>query len=132
MRKIAILLAAMGLMLAITAGTALAVTKIGTNGPNRLVGTAQNDTLRGLGGNDVLIGKGDNDRLFGGAGRDRLIGGADSDLLVGGPGNDFINARDPGRPEGDRINCGEGFDTVLVDPSTEDIVSNNCERVRVG
>jgi hypothetical protein len=44
--KIAILLAVVGLMLVLFAGTALAVVKIGNAGPNRLVGTAENDTLR--------------------------------------------------------------------------------------
>ena len=114
MKKIMMLAAMMGLMLMVFAGTALAINLTGDNGPDRLVGTAENDTLRGLGGGDTLVGRGDSDRLF------------------GGDGNDFINATDPGRPEGDRVNCGSGFDRVLVDPSTEDIVMGNCERVRVG
>ena len=108
------LAAVMALMLTLFAGTALAINLTGDNGPDRLVGTAENDTLRGLGGRDVLIGRGDSDRLFGGS------------------GNDLINAVDPGRPEGDLVNCGAGFDRALVDPSTEDRVMNNCERVRVG
>jgi Ca2+-binding RTX toxin-like protein len=112
-RRAIILLAMVGLMLTLFAGTALAIVRVGDNGPNRLVGTAENDTLRGLGGKDTLVGRGDSDRLF------------------GGRGNDFINARDP-RPEGDRVDCGRGFDRVVVDPSTEDIVTGNCERVRVG
>jgi Ca2+-binding RTX toxin-like protein len=114
MRQVAVLLTIMGLMVALFAATALAATKVGTSGPDRLVGTAENDTLRGLGGGDTPIGKGDSDRLFGGA------------------GNDFIDARDPGRPEGDRVDCGAGFDRVVVDPSTEDIVASDRERVRVG
>lgn len=113
MRRIVILCMVAALMLALGAGVALAVTKTGTNGPDRLVGTAENDTLRGLGGNDVLIGRADSDRLFGGAGNDR------------------INATDPGRPEGDLVNCGPGRDVALIDPSTEDVVSRNCEVVRV-
>lgn len=114
MKKIAMLVAVTGLMLTIFGGTALALNLTGDNGPDRLVGTAENDTLRGRGGGDTLIGRGDSDRLF------------------GGDGNDFINAVDPGRGETDRVNCGAGFDRVLVDPSTEDIVMGNCERVRVG
>ena len=46
MKKMAILFAVVVLF----AGTALAVVRVGNNGPNRLVGTAENDTLRGRGG----------------------------------------------------------------------------------
>lgn len=114
MKKLAMLVAVTGLMLTIFGGTALALNLTGDGGPDRLVGTAENDTLRGLGGKDTLIGRGD------------------SDLLFGGDGNDFINAVDPGRGETDRVNCGAGFDRVLIDPGTEDIVMGNCERVVVG
>ena len=94
-------------------GAALALDLTGDDGPDRLVGTAENDALRGLGGKVTLIGRGDSDRPIGG-------------------GNDFINAVDPGGPEDDLVNCGPGFDRVLVDPSTEDRVMGNCERVAVG
>ena len=113
MRKLLVMLAMAAMMTALGAGTALAVTLVGDNGPDRLVGTAQNDTLRGRGGADTLVGRGDSDRLFGGS------------------GNDFINAVDP-RPEDDLVDCGPGRDRVLVDPSTEDRVRANCERVSVG
>ena len=113
-RRLAILVAVMGLLVLAFAGTALAVVKIGDAGPNRLVGTAENDTLKGLGGADTLIGKGD------------------SDLLVGGRGNDQINARERGRAEGDRVDCGRGRDTVLTDNTTEDIISGNCEVIKRG
>lgn len=114
MRKTVLLMAIAALLVVVSASAAFAVVRIGTNGPDRLVGTAENDTLSGRGGNDVLIGRGDSDRLF------------------GGPGRDLIDARDPGRPEGDLVNCGPGFDRAIVDPSTEDRVARNCERVRVG
>src|SRR5215212_1357045 len=108
-RKVAILLAVMGLMVMAFAGVALAATKTGDAGPNRLVGTAENDTLRGLGGADELIGRGDSDRLYGGGGRDQ------------------INARERGEAEGDQVDCGRDRDTVLTDNTTEDIIANNCE-----
>lgn len=114
MRKVAILLAVMGLMVMAFAGVALAVTKVGDAGPNRLVGTAENDTLRGLGGADELVGRGDSDRLFGGSGRD------------------LINARERGKAEDDRVDCGAGRDTVLTDNTTEDTILANCEVVRRG
>ncbi len=114
MRRLAMLLTVMGIMLAMAAGAALAINLVGDSGRDVLRGTAENDVLRGRGGNDHLIGRGDSDRLFGNA------------------GNDVINARDPGRPESDRVNCGPGRDRALIDPSTEDVVARNCETVRVG
>jgi len=46
-RRMAVLVAVVGLMAVAFAGTALAVVKVGDSGPNRLVGTAENDTLKG-------------------------------------------------------------------------------------
>lgn len=110
MRKIAILLSVMGLMLSALAGTALAQNLVGNGGNNKLLGTAENDVLRGLGGNDYLNGRGDSDRLYGGA------------------GNDVIQARDG---EGDFIDCGSGKkDTVVADADNEDRISKNCEIVK--
>jgi Ca2+-binding RTX toxin-like protein len=114
MRKVAILLAVMGLMVMAYAGVALAVTKTGDAGPNRLVGTAENDTLRGRGGADTIIGKGDSDRLY------------------GGRGGDHITARERGRAEDDLVDCGRGRDTVLTDNTTEDRVLANCEVIKRG
>ena len=113
-RRIAVLIAVMGLLVMVFAGMAFAVTKIGDAGPNRLVGTAENDTLKGRAGADTLIGKGD------------------SDVLIGGGGNDQINARERGRAEDDRVDCGRGRDTVLTDNTTEDSIAKDCEVVRRG
>ena len=110
-RRMAVSIAVMSLMVVAFAGMAFAA-KTGDAGPNRLVGTAENDTLKGLGGADTLVGRGD------------------SDVLVGGKGNDQINARERGRAEEDRVDCGRGRDTVLTDNTTEDTIANNCEVVR--
>ena len=75
MRRTIVLLATMALTMLVASGVALAVTKIGTNGP---------DTLRGTNGDDILFGKGANDRLFSLAGRDNLLGGPGKDLVFGG------------------------------------------------
>ena len=102
------------LIVMVFAGTALAVTRIGDSGRDRLVGTAENDRLDGRGGPDVIVGRGD------------------SDVLIGGAGNDLINGREAGEQDGDRINCGPGRDTVLTDDSTEDVIAANCEVIRRG
>ncbi len=75
MRRTILLLAAMALTLLVASGVALAVTKIGTNGP---------DTLRGTNGDDNLLGKGANDVLYALGGRDNLLGAEGKDWLFGG------------------------------------------------
>jgi Ca2+-binding RTX toxin-like protein len=113
-RRMAILVAVVGLIVMAFAGTALAVVNVGNAGPNRLVGTAENDTLKGRSGADTIIGKGDSDRLY------------------GGRGADHIKARERGRAEDDLVDCGPGRDTVLTDNTTEDRIMSNCEVVRRG
>ena len=66
MRRGFLLLTTMALALVLASGVALAVTKIGTDGP---------DTLRGTNGADNLLGNGGNDDLFGLGGRDNQLGG---------------------------------------------------------
>jgi Ca2+-binding RTX toxin-like protein len=66
MRRLVLLLTAMALTLVLASGVALAVNKVGTNGP---------DTLRGTNGADNLLGRGGNDVLLALAGRDNVLGG---------------------------------------------------------
>ena len=113
-KRMAVLIAVMGLMVMVFAGAAFAVTRVGDAGPNRLVGTAENDVLKGRAGADTLVGRGD------------------SDLLVGGRGNDQINPRESGRDEDDRVDCGPGRDTVLTDNTTEDSIAGDCEVIKRG
>src|SRR3712207_2016658 len=72
MRRVILLLTVMTATLVVASGVALAVNKVGTNGP---------DTLRGTNGDDNLLGKGGNDTLFGLGGRDNLRGGSGKDLV---------------------------------------------------
>jgi hypothetical protein len=68
-----------------------AATRVGTSGPDRIVGTRRADVIVTLAGNDRVRGRGGNDRICGGKGRDRLAGGAGNDLLNGGPGRDICS-----------------------------------------
>ena len=78
----------------------------GSDGADKVVGSAAGNLLDGLGGNDVLEGR----------------GGFDG--YAAGPGNDVIRARD-GLSE--LVDCGEGSDVAVVDDV--DIVSE-CESVQ--
>ena len=99
MRRTIVLLATMALTLLVASGVALAVTKIGTDGPDTLRGTPKDDNLLGqrqlttilyaLAGNDNLLGGAGKDVVFGGNERLELSGG--HKFLVGGSGNDFVN-----------------------------------------
>ena len=79
MRRTILIVVAMALILLVVSGVALAVNKIGTDGPDTLRGTSKGDNLLGQDGNDILFaGEGGRDNLVGGAGKDSLIGGADA------------------------------------------------------
>jgi Ca2+-binding RTX toxin-like protein len=66
-------------------------------------------------------------RLVGGRGNDHIDGGLGADTLIGGAGDDVISARDG---VADRITCGDGADTAIVDAL--DQVGDSCETVQVG
>ena len=74
-RRVVLLLTVMAAMLVVASGVALAVNRIGTNGP---------DTLRGTNGAVNLLGRGGNDDLLGLRGRDNLLGGEGKDWVLGG------------------------------------------------
>ena len=131
MRRTIVLLATMALTLLVASGVALAVTKIGTDGP---------DTLRGTNGDDNLIGKGGNDDLYALNGRDTLVGGPGKDvvadaprgvwrrgdkILLGGPGNDIVF----GARGSDKVVGEEGNDLLADGPPRDvalDIVSGGA------
>ena len=149
MRRLVLLLTAMALALVVASGVALAVTKVGTNGPDTLRGTNKGDNLLGKGGNDKLFGLAGRDNLLGGSGKDLVFGGNERRLsggdknLVGGSGNDEIlgglgadnilgeegNDLVADGPDGDfatdTLSAGDGNDVVEVftDPASKDLVS---------
>ncbi len=116
MRRVALVLTAMALALLLASGVALAVNKIGTDGPDTLWGTNGDDNLIGKGGDDVLHSLNGRDTLLGGSGKDCLLCLArfprffagDKNLL-GGTGNDFIWA---GKGSDDVVGA-EGNDLLI-------------------
>jgi Ca2+-binding RTX toxin-like protein len=123
MRRAIVMMTVMAATLVVASGIALAVTKIGTNGPDILMGTNGDDTLIGKGGNDNLFAKDGNDTLLGGPGRDNVLGGYDigpgpfggEKHLLGGPGNDRVN----GGSGSDNIVGEAGNDYLIGSPNRE-------------
>ena len=149
MRKITTIAAVMVLMVTLSAGSALAVTKHGTNRGEALYGTNYADTIYayggadlvyGYGGKDVLyggnepgwgdeirggtaddrvLGQKGDDALYGGGGSDRVDGQRGNDTVVGGSGNDTLD----GGPGADEINAQDGQkDTIVIRSGEYDLV----------
>ena len=107
MRRLVLALAVMAVTLVAAGGIALAVNKIGTNGP---------DTLRGTNGDDNLLGRGGNDKLFSLNGRDKLLGG---------PGNDWLDTHPMGFRRGDKnLQGGPGNDIVFGDKGSDNVLGD--------
>jgi hypothetical protein len=150
MRRILVLSMAMAVTLVVAGGVALAVNKIGTNGPDTLIGTNNADNLLGRGGNDILFSLNGRDNLLGGPGKDivlgenerfnssrgdkNLQGGLGNDIVVGGRGSDNVlgNAGNDFLVDGptrefslDILSGGDGNDVFLVEnaPAAKDIVT---------
>jgi Ca2+-binding RTX toxin-like protein len=118
-----ILVAGLALFVLLAAPAVAAVIG-GTDGPDRVVGGPQRDVLRGLGGSDTLIGRGKGDTLRAADGGDTLRPGPGEDILQGGKGSDVLKARDG---ELDRLFCGAGADTAIVDELEDGVY--DCEEV---
>jgi Ca2+-binding RTX toxin-like protein len=122
MRRTLLSLTTMLVALLLASGVALAVTKVGTNGPDTLRGTNGDDNLLGRGGNDKLFSLNGRDNLLGGPGKDYVVSGnerrsgfGDKNLL-GGPGNDIVL----GAWGSDKVVGGEGND-LLADGRPRDV-----------
>jgi Ca2+-binding RTX toxin-like protein len=150
MRRTALLLASMTLVLIVAGGVALAASFIscpggglecsgtplddrikGTDSGERILGFGGNDTIDGKGGIDTVVGDTDldtsvvgNDNLDGGEGSDHIFGFGGSDTLVGGPGEDYIDAvGQETSGSQDTISAGSGIDEVQAGDGFKDIIS---------
>ncbi len=148
MRRTVLLVAVMAACLVMASGVALAVDRVGTNGPDTLRGTDGDDNLSGLRGDDTLLGKVGSDNLSGGPGKDVLFGGDErspgagdknldggggndvvlagrgSDNASGGDGNDLLIDGNLGESSRDNFSGGSGKDVIVVDnvPAIGDVV----------
>jgi Ca2+-binding RTX toxin-like protein len=124
MRRTIVVLATVALTLLVASGVALAVTRIGTDGPDTLRGTKGDDNLIGQGGNDTLLSLAGDDTLLGGTGKDIVNGGSlaqpfgGNKNLVGGEGNDAVQgglgSDNSVAQEGNDLMLGGEFDTPPV------------------
>jgi hypothetical protein len=128
-RRVILMVVAMFAVLAVAGGVALAATIDGTKGDDRLIGTLKADQIDGKGGQDLIRGRLGADTLNSGAGDDTVYAGPRDESAVdevsAGKGDDWIRVLN--RPAAkDVVDCGSGFDRVVVD--SKDIVSG-CNRV---
>ena len=112
-KRITILLTTVGLLLAFTAGVALARAVTCTGGPCE--GTYREDTITGSTQNDTIIAKRGGDTVISNQ------GGADT--VQGGRGNDYINDNDAAGD--DFVDCGMGRDDT-IDKNSGD-TDERCE-----
>jgi serralysin len=125
----------------------------GGDDDDTLDGGPKDDTLSGGDGDDSLDGGADDDVLTDSTGTNQLRGGGGDDvldagnpakldhpdaahaslaqtdttsLLSGGAGDDYINALNGTK---DRVRCGPGNDTAVVDFGLDDVDADSCEWV---
>ena len=115
MKRAAIFLTLIGLMVVVFGGVALAAVIKGNDRANYLVGTSRDDAIYGYGGAD---------RIHARAGDDALRLGGGKDKGHGERGDDFINSVDGTE---DFVSCGPGSDRARANPG--DNVAEGCERV---
>lgn len=118
-----LLAAAMGAMLVLVSGVALAAFRYGSDGGETLYGTLKADTVYGYGGGDRIYGFEGNDLLRGNPGNDAIYAGFGNDRVFGGSGSDSIHV---GNDESvDYVDCGPGYDRVYLDD--KDRYTTDCE-----
>jgi Ca2+-binding RTX toxin-like protein len=114
-KRAAIFLTLIGLMVVVFAGVALGAVIKGNDRANYLVGTSTDDAIYGYGGAD---------RIHAGGGPDALHLGWGTDRGHAKRGDDYISAVDRSK---DFISCGPGADRARANPG--DNVQKGCEKV---
>jgi Ca2+-binding RTX toxin-like protein len=114
-KRAAIFITLIGLLVVVFAGVAIAAVITGNDRENYLVGTSGDDAIYGYGGADRIHARGGPDALHLGGGKDRGHGKR---------GDDYISAVDVSE---DFISCGPGSDRARANPG--DNVQEGCEKV---
>jgi Ca2+-binding RTX toxin-like protein len=96
----------------------------GTNGADRLIGSAFGDVVVAGPGNDVIRAGGGDNEIQAQWGNDSIASGAKADYVSAGDGNDVV--RSGGGP--DTINPGPGRDLVSAGTGSDHIIANDGER----
>ncbi len=116
MKRVTLLTLLVALMVALSAGVAVAALNE-VDCPNRpdntCVGTVDNDLMLGTRKDDVMRGKLGNDDIIGKKGEDTIAGGTGTDLLHGGGANDRLVGSQDGDP--DEFYCDSGTDSATVE-----------------
>ena len=129
-RRTVLLLAAVGVVLLLASGVALAVNKgcsgdcVGTREADTLSGSTHHDRIAGMEGDDIILGFLGDDQIYGDEGNDTLYGYDGTDTIYGDEGNDIISVEDDGTR--DTVDCGQGRkDKVWFDEGLD--VVTRCE-----
>jgi len=101
----------------------------GTQGDDRMAGTANEDSMRALNGDDTMFGFARNDLMFGEGGDDTMSGGSGDDRMFGDAGNDKINGDSGddtifGFPGADIIKGSSGNDKIFHYVGSTSLVTN--------
>ena len=114
MKRTALLMLMMTLMVALSAGVAVALNEVDC--PNRpdgkCIGTTGNDLMIGNKNANEMAGRIGNDDIYGRQGPDTLQGGPGADYLDGGLGNDRLAGGQDGDP--DEFYCATGTDRATI------------------
>ena len=114
------------LLVALTAGIAVAATVTCKGSGSTCRGTNENDAINGAATRDVIYALAGDDRVrandgadvvFGGAGIDNISGGPRNDVLYGNIGNDIMT----GGSGNDDLNGGGGNDTLTGNVGMDDL-----------
>lgn len=96
----------------------------GTNGADRLIGSAFGDVVVAGPGNDVIRAGGGNNVIQAQWGDDSIASGAKADYVFAGGGNDVVRSGGGS----DTINPGPGRDLVFAGTGSDHIIANDGER----
>ena len=99
----------------------------GTDGPDRLLGSARDDVIDAGDGDDTIVAEDGDNAVFGGGGDDRIVTGAGNDIIHAGAGDDVIIAGAGDDViyggDGNDILLGEAGDDVLIGEAGADVLS---------